>query len=107
MSLLYCLFCNCNSELTVLISVNDPLKRVLCRLSREHLSEGFSLSVHENISIEQETSVSVSLGITVCLCRYNGNASVKIRYINPAFRHYRTMLQDVVTETLSGNGRPL
>jgi hypothetical protein len=38
---------------------------------------GLRLSVHENISVVQETSVSVSVGITVCLCRYNRKASVR------------------------------
>jgi hypothetical protein len=51
-------------------------KDSLCRLHREHLLEGLSLSVHENTSVVQETSVSVSVRITVFLCRYNENASV-------------------------------
>jgi hypothetical protein len=66
---------DCRSERSQTL-VTHPLKRVFCRLSREYLLEGLSWSVHENISVVQETSLSVTLGIPVCLCRYNGNTSV-------------------------------
>jgi hypothetical protein len=76
----------------------------------------FSLSVHENTSVNSQR-LSVATGIIVCLCRYNWNASVRcLRNSLPMYallceRVYNCHLdngkENLVTEPLSRNGRPL
>jgi hypothetical protein len=56
--------------------VSHLLKRILCGPEREHLLERFSLSVHENTSVDSQC-IFVATGIIACPCRYNGNASVR------------------------------
>jgi hypothetical protein len=99
-----------------LSSVSHLLKRIVCGPEREHLLEGFSLSVHENTSVDSEC-LFVGMGIIVCICRYNGNASVRRlgsslpMYAVLCERVYNCHLhndkENLVTEPLSSNGRSL
>jgi hypothetical protein len=49
-------------------SVSHPLKKILCRLHREHLLHGFSFSVHENTSVDSQ---HLTIGCLCMLCRVN------------------------------------
>jgi hypothetical protein len=103
-----------SSELSVLISISHPLKRILCRLGREHHLERLSLSLHENIRYAGKVCIRFfgnnCLPMSLqCkrLCPLPRKGRFQIESINPAFRHSETTVQDVATEPLSNNGRPI
>jgi hypothetical protein len=91
-------------------SVSHLLKRILCGPEREHLLEGFSLSVHENTSV-----------CATSICCYGNNClpmSLQWERLCPlplyallCERVYNCHLdndtENLVTEPLSSNGRPL
>jgi hypothetical protein len=78
-------------------SVSHPLKRILCRLKREHLLEEFSLSVHENTSVYLQ---HLTIG---CL----GNQPPMYALLCERVCHPDNDTGNLVTDLLSSNGQPL
>jgi hypothetical protein len=79
--------------LTLCISVSNPLKLILYLMERERLLEGFSLSIHENTSVDSQRLTFGFLGMR---CR-----------VNVFNCHLDNDTGNLVTEPLSRNGRPL
>jgi hypothetical protein len=106
--------CPCVSSELCQISVSHPLTRVLCRLTREHF-EGLSfthsrkhLGCAGNVCLRFFGNNRLPMSLQwIRVCPLPRKGHFQIESTNPAFRHSETMVQDVVIEPLSSNGRPL